>query len=328
MPGPRPNPRPVDDRVRAWDQALQAVRSYFRDHDLYEALTPVRLPEVAIEPYIEPLRAGGHLLATSPELPMKQLLCAGAPDIFQIAPVHRASEHGRLHSEGFHLIEWYRRDADERAVRADVERLVDAVFVAFDRAPVSAWSCHGFLPLLEATTSVRLTGTEDAATLAAIVPSAWRVDVPEGMPSHAHDLYAWSALLTAWSDAALDPWLAEQAGGVHIVDYPAPLAALAQIGPGRARTGSYAHRFESYVGGIELANGYHELRDAPEQRRRFEAVAALREGHGLEPLPMPERFLQALPKLPACAGAALGFERLLMVATGAQCLSDIALHVD
>lgn len=320
--------RSIRDRVRAWDQALHAVRSYFRGQDLCEALTPVRLPEVAIEPYIEPLRASGGLLATSPELPMKQLLCKGAPDIFQIAPVHRASEHGRLHSEGFHLIEWYRRDVDERAVRADVERLIDAVFVAFDRAPVSNWSCHGFLPLLEATTSVHLEGTEDAATLLEIVPSQWRVDVPEGMPSHAHDLYAWSALLTAWSDAALDPWLAEQPGGVHVVDYPPALAALAQIGPGRSGTGSYAHRFESYVGGIELANGYHELRDATEQRKRFDAVIGLRSGHGLEPLPMPERFLDALPSLPACAGAALGFERLLMLATGSETLAQIQLHAD
>lgn len=320
--------RSIRDRVRAWDQALHAVRSYFRGQNLCEALTPVRLHEVAIEPYIEPLHASGGLLATSPELPMKQLLCEGAPDIFQIAPVHRASEHGRLHSEGFHLIEWYRRDVDERAVRADVERLIDAVLVAFDRAPVSSWSCQGFLPLLEATTSVQLQGTEDAATLVEIVPPQWRVDVPEGMPSHAHDLYAWSALLTAWSDAALDPWLAQQPGGVHIIDYPPALAALAQIGSGRSKTGRYAHRFESYVGGIELANGYHELRDANEQRRRFDAVIGLREGHGLEPLPMPERFLNALPSLPTCAGAALGFERLLMLATGSETLAQIQLQSD
>ena len=288
----------------------------------------MRLSAVAIEPYIEPVLAGGGLLATSPELPMKRLLCEGAPDIFQIAPVHRRAEQGRLHSEGFHLIEWYRRGVDERAVRADVEQLIDAVFIDFGREPVSSWSCQGFLSLLEETTSLKLEGTEDAATLLEIVPSSWRVDVPEGMPSHAHDLYAWSALLTAWSDAALDPWLARQPGGVHIVDYPAPLAALAQIGAARAGTGSHGHRFESYVGGIELANGYHELRDPVEQRRRFEAVAGLREGHGLEPLPMPEHFLHALERLPECAGAALGFERLLMLATGSQSLAQIQLHSD
>lgn len=322
--------RPLSDRVQAWDQALQAVRAYFRGQGLCEVLTPVRLPEVAIEPYIEPVRAQGGLLATSPELPMKRLLCEGAADIFQVAPVFRAAERGRLHSEGFHLIEWYRRDSDERDVRADVERLIDAVFVALGRAPLEGWSSAAFLPLLESTTSIRLRGDENAAELEEAVPSQWRVQPPEGIPASARDLYAWSALLTSWSDAALDPWLEAQAGGVHIVDYPPALAALAQLGAARAGEGVAARRFESYVGGIELSNGYHELRDAAEQRRRFETVAALRRGHGAPPLPMPESFLSALdrPGLPACAGAALGFERLLMLASGAGALADISLGMD
>ena len=293
-------------------------------------LTPVRLSEVAIEPYIEPVRAEGGLLATSPELPMKQLLCCGAPDVFQVAPVFRAAEHGRVHSEGFHLIEWYRRDADERAVRADVERLVDAAFAACGRRPVGRWVEISFLSVLEQTTAVRLRGDENAAELVAALPSAWCVDPPEGMPARARDLYAWSALLTSWSDAALDAWLEAQPGGVHMVDYPPALAALAQVGAARLGEGEAAHRFESYVDGLELSNGYHELRDAAEQRRRFETVAALREGHAAEPLPMPESFLSALerPGLPACAGAALGFERLLMLACGAGSLADIGLGTD
>lgn len=321
----------LSDRVRAWDQALQAVRAYFRGQGLCEVLTPVRLPEVAIEPYIEPVRAAGGLLATSPELPMKQLLCDGAPDIFQVAPVFRAAEHGRVHSEGFHLIEWYRRDVDERAVRADVERLVDVVFEASGRGPIGAWVEVGFLPLLEQTAGIRLRGGENAEALAEAVPAAWCVDAPEGIPAIARDLYAWSALLTSWSDAALDPWLAAQPGGVHILDYPPALAALAQIGPARAHnSGVAAHRFESYVDGLELSNGYHELRDPTEQRRRFETVAALRRGHGAEPLPMPELFLSALetPGLPPCAGAALGFDRLLMLALGGGCLAEISLGMD
>lgn len=310
------------DRVRAWDQALQAVRAYFRGQGLCEVLTPVRLPEIAIEPYIEPVRASGGLLATSPELPMKQLLSGGAPDIFQVAPVFRAAEQGRLHSEGFHLIEWYRGGADEREVRGDVERLIDTVFVAMGRGPVERWSSVAFLPLLELTTSIQLRGDERADALTSAVPASWCVAPPANMPPIARDLFAWSALLTSWSDAALDPWLAEQPGGVHIVDYPAALAALAQLGSARVGAGTVAHRFESYVDGIELANGYHELRDATEQRSRFEAVAALRAGHGLESLPMPERFLASLERLPPCAGAALGFERLLMLALGSESLAD------
>jgi lysyl-tRNA synthetase class 2 len=315
------------DRVQAWDRALCAVRSFFRDSGAAEVLTPVRLPEVAIEPYIEPVQASGGLLATSPELPMKRLLCEGAGDIFQVAPVYRAAEQGRLHNEGFHLIEWYRRDVDERTVRSDVEGLVAAVFEALGGDAPTSWSVHGFLPLLSELTGITLRGDEDAEALLAAVPADWRVDVPDSMPARAHDLFAWSALLTSWSDASLDPWLAEQPGGVHIVDYPPALAALAQIGARRVGAGESAHRFESYVGGVELANGYHELRDATEQRRRFASVAALRRGHGQAELPMPEGFLRGLesPGLPPCAGAALGFERLVMQATGADGLSDILL---
>ncbi len=290
----------------------------------------MRLPAVAIEPYIEPVRAGSAVLATSPELPMKQLLCGGAPDVFQVAPVFRAGEQGRLHEEGFHLIEWYRRDVDERAVQADVERLVDAVLVTFGREPLPGWTTHGFTDLLAQTAGVTLRGDEDAQTLAGRVPAAWCVAPPPSMPAEAADLYAWSALLTSWSDAVLDPWLAEQPGGIHIVDYPAALAALAQLGPARAGPGIAAHRFESYVGGVELSNGYHELADAAEQRRRFARVAALRQGHGQPPLPVPEAFLRALedPGLPPCAGAALGFERLLMLAQGADALAAIRLGMD
>ena len=315
------------DRVRAWNRALHAVRAFFRDRGSHEVLTPVRLSEVAVEPYIEPVRAGGGLLATSPELPMKRLLCEGAPDIFQVAPVYRAAEQGRLHNEGFHLIEWYRRDVDERAVRADVEGLIAAVFDAFGRPALARWRVEGFLPLLERTASVKLRGDEDADALLRAVPTSWRVDVPEQMPAEARNLYAWSALLTSWSDAALDPWLAKQPGGVHIVDYPPALAALARLGARRVGQGEAAHRFESYVGGIELANGYHELRDAQEQRRRFEAVAGLRRGHGVEALPTPEGFLAVLedPGLPPCAGAALGFERLLMLATDSASIGDVLL---
>ncbi|MGH1340419.1 MAG: amino acid--tRNA ligase-related protein [Nannocystales bacterium] len=316
----------LSNRVQAWDQALQAVRAYFRGQGLREVLTPVRLPEVAIEPYIEPVRATGGLLATSPELPMKQLLSEGAGDIFQVAPVFRAAEQGRLHREGFHLIEWYRCGADEREVRADVERLIDVVFTTLGRAPVDGWSCVAFLPLLESTTSIRLRGDENADMLAAATPASWCVAPPDTMPAAARDLFAWSALLTSWSDTALDPWLAEQPGGVHVLDYPAPLAALAQLGPARLGGGVVAQRFESYIGGVELSNGYHELRDVAEQRARFERVIALRAGHGEPPLPMPERFLAALQGLPPCAGAALGFERLLMLATGSDRLRDISIE--
>jgi lysyl-tRNA synthetase class 2 len=145
----------------------------------------------------------------------------------------------------------------------------------------------------------------------------------------------WTALFSDWSDAHLDPWLRARAtqgrsnashhpngAAVHVTGFPAALSALAVI------RGGVARRFESYVHGIELANGYWELRDSAEQRERFARVNRLRAAHGAEPLPMPERFLAALSTLPPAAGVALGLERLIALAAGVADLANINLPVE
>lgn len=335
----------VATRVAWWDAAFAAVRDTLRGQGLAEVSTPVRLDAVAIEPWIEPVRAAGGVLATSPELPMKRLLCRGAPSIFQIAHCFRAAERGALHREEFHLVEWYRHGDDLAPVRADVERMLAAVSDAVrddddDLAPLS-WRTVSWLDLLQQTAGLQLRGDESAdqlaRTLAAVRP-AWTSPLPSQDDATDPDqgavsrLHAWTALLSAWSDDVLEPWLLRQGRvGLHVVDFPAPLCALAQTDTdddGRA----IAHRFESYVvvdgRVLELANGYRELRDAAAQARRFDTVAALREHHGLPPLPVPEAFLADLRGygLPACAGAAMGLDRLLLAATGRHDLADLDLH--
>jgi lysyl-tRNA synthetase class 2 len=135
-------------------------------------------------------------------------------------------------------------------------------------------------------------------------------------------LRLWTELFSLWSAVFLDPWLAARPErGVHLLGFPPPLAALAEVEAGRAL------RFESCVAGRELANGYRELRDPGEQRRRFERVNRLRAAQGLAPLPLDEAFLRALldPGLPACCGAALGLDRLIAVAAGCRSLTEIEL---
>ncbi|MFY0532025.1 amino acid--tRNA ligase-related protein [Nannocystis pusilla] len=117
-------------RVQIWDAALAAVRGYFRDQGLREVSTPVRVPAVAVEPFIDPIAAPPGLLATSPELAMKRLLVRGSGPIFQVAHVFRRAEIGERHSEEFHLVEWYRLGADLDPLLADVEALVARVFAA------------------------------------------------------------------------------------------------------------------------------------------------------------------------------------------------------
>lgn len=352
-PGPSRPPLAFAERVAVWDAALAAVRSVLRGGGLCEVVTPVRLVAVAIEPFIEPVAAPPGLLATSPELPMKRLLCRGAPSIFQIATCFRAGERGDLHREELHLVEWYRVHADAPAMRADVEQVVLAVFDAVARAlpepglpaPPRAWSTVGMLELVEATLGVALRGDEDATALATALrpvsaalghPLATLPDARLATSPAARTLAAWTGFFSAWCDTALDPWLrAHGAGGVHLVEFPLALAALSAHGPserpfvGAGPPRRVAHRFESHVHGRELANGYRELRDADEQRRRFDDVNALRVALALPPLPIDPGFIEDLraPGLPPCAGVALGLDRLVLLATGRRRLADVAIEL-
>jgi elongation factor P--(R)-beta-lysine ligase len=344
-PRARP-PLSLRQRVAVWDAALDATRQVLRGAGLCEVLTPVRLRAVAVEPFIEPVAAPPGLLATSPELPMKRLLCRGAPSIFQIATCFRAGEIGDHHREELHLCEWYRVGEDAPALRADVEHLVYVVFDAVAEAlryepglpapPAPGdWAEVGMLDVVEQTLGLRLRGDEDADALAAALepvraglgdPLATVRDERLASSPRAHALAAWTAFFSAWCDAGLDPWLREHAKqGVHLCDFPRALAALSEPDPERP----VAHRFESHLFGRELANGYRELRDADEQRRRFDDVNALRASLDLPALPIDPDFLQDLraPGLPPCAGVALGLDRLVLLATGCRGLADVAIEL-
>lgn len=316
----------VGERVERWDAALAAVRAFLRGDGLREVSTPTRVQAVALEPYIEPIRAPPGLLATSPELAMKRLLCRGAGSIFQISHVFRQAEIGARHSEEFHLVEWYRVGEGLEAVQADVEVIVAEAFALAGREGPRVWERRGFFDLVRETCGLSLGGDEDEAELRVACDG---VGLDLGAPSTAVDrevrrLAAWTAFISAWSDRDLDPLLSSDLGrAVHVVEFPPVLAALAEVHGGRAG------RFESYVGGVELANGYRELRDADEQRRRFDLVAGLRASLGLPVLPLDLAFLADLRDLglPACSGVALGLDRLLMVAAGADTLASLALSL-
>lgn len=324
-----------DRRVVVWDTAMAAVRDVLRRAGLREVSTPCRAPAPAVEPYIEPIPAGAQWLMTSPELGMKRLLCRGSGAIFQLAHVFRGGEIGANHREEFHLLEWYRLGDDMTRLASDVEAIVAAVCTALgaDAIVPRRWRRVGFFDVFAETTGVQLRGDEDAGALELAVSAdvalhelVFRRHAPG--PMAAEDLEVrtfatWLAVYSAWS-MVLDEWLAGQ-GGVHLVDFPGPLAALAE----RAEVGgrSVARRMESYVGAVELANGYCELREAVEQRRRFQRVNDLRVACGQAALPLDDAFLADLAELglPECVGIALGLDRLIMLACDAATLADIDL---
>ena len=326
-------------RVAVWDAAFAVVRAHLRGAGLREVSTPVRVAAPAAEPYIDPIAAPPGWLSTSPELAMKRLLCRGSGSIFQLSHVFRRAERGDRHSEEFHLLEWYRLGNALTAVEGDVEAIVAAVYAAVaevlgaDAPAPRRWLHASFFEVFAATTGVQLRGDEDELQLRAVVTPQLRAQVWDGRPGPlassdpgVRALAAWTALFSAWSDQHLDPWLLGQVEiGVHLGDFPAALAALSACDTRAGR--AIAHRVECHVAGVELANGYLELRDAEEQRRRFAAVHALRGALMEPPLPTDEAFLAELhaPGLPACAGMALGLDRLIMLACGRSRLEDVAL---
>jgi len=307
----RPTASPTAIRVRA--ESLARLRRFFAERDVLEVETPMLSQAAVSDVQLASVPAalaglGTRWLQTSPEYPMKRLLAAGFPDIYQVARVFRDGERGRWHHPEFTLLEWYRHGFDHHALMDELDALLrvlaaghrelgpaqkvsyrDAVLAALDFDPLAA----------EVTTIV-----------AALAKRG--IDVPGGLDRD-------GALDLAMS-VVVGPALGRGAP-CFVHGYPASQAALARIDADDPRI---ATRFELYLDGHELANGFWELADAVEQRARFEGDLAERRARGLPTAPLDERLLAALASgLPDCAGVAVGFDRLLACLTGADSLDAV-----
>jgi len=305
------------DALRLRAAMLQAVRDYFARTGALEVETPALVRAAVTDVHLESLRvvddaaagATAGFLQTSPEYAMKRLLCAGAPDIYQVCRVYRAGERGGRHNPEFTMIEWYRLDFDHHALMRDVEALVRSVLAPYLDCGPSAFVTYG-----EAFD--RALGVDPLhAPVPDLVAALERVGV--ALPESMRDSRERDDVL----DLALGTVVAESFARDRLTfmfDFPASQAALAQA------HGEVAARFEAFWGALELANGFHELGDATEQRSRFAADTARRQQRGQPARTTDERLLGALAHgLPACAGVALGFDRLAMVAAGAQHIDHV-----
>jgi lysyl-tRNA synthetase class 2 len=291
-------------RLRQRSDIIGAVRRFFEDRDFLEVQTPVRLPVLAPEAWIEPVRSGAHFLQTSPELCMKRLLAAGHPALFQICPCFRQGERGRLHLPEFLMLEWYRREQDYLALMNDCEELL--------------WEVADRCKLAELRNS--------AGRTVSLEPPWDRLTVAEAFAR-----FGGISPEEALAEGRFEEVLVERVepnlglkGPCFLYDYPAELASLARLKPGDP---TLAERFELYLSGIELANGFSELTDAAEQRRRFEMERQTIARAGRDAGPMPEGFLRELAGLPAAAGIALGLDRLVMLLTGGASLDEVVTFV-
>jgi lysyl-tRNA synthetase class 2 len=286
-------------RLRA--QMVRSIRDFFVAKDYLEVETPQLISAPAPEMHIEVMSADGRYLHPSPELCMKRLLAAGLPRIFQISKCFRKGERGDLHLPEFTLLEWYRTGIDYQALMEECEALICFLSERLGRGET--------LPYRGRDIDLR--------------PPWERLSV-----SAAFDRYASLAPEQALSQGCFDQVLVEEiephlgmTRPTFLYDYPAPLAALARLKPGDK---TVAERFEIYLAGVELANGFSELNDPREQRARFEAARQYLGGTaGKEAYPLPERFLQSLEDMPEAAGIALGVDRLAMVFCGASRIDEV-----
>jgi elongation factor P--(R)-beta-lysine ligase len=311
-------PRPRVDRVHARAKALAKLREVFAARGFLEVETPLLVPSPGLEIHLDAVRAGAGYLITSPEYQMKRLLAAGFERIYQVCKCFRANEEGTQHSSEFTMIEWYRAFEGIDAIVEDTEQLVHAV--CGDQARVGArhidvkppWRRMAVRDAMREHAGVHVDGAEPAGDLVAEVRRAG-IDVADDT--------AWDDAFFAAFLARVEPAIAALDHALVLEDWPAPLAALARRKDGDPKT---ALRFEAYVGGIELANAFDELTDPIEQRARFLDEQRIRAERGKPVYPLDEKLLAALAEgLPPSAGIALGFDRLVMLATGAEHIRQV-----
>ncbi|KLD70215.1 EF-P lysine aminoacylase EpmA [Xanthomonas pisi] len=297
-------------------QLNAAIRGFFAERDVLEVETPMLSQAGNTEPNIDSFstRFSGHVdagaplrwLRTSPEYPLKRLLAAGLGDCYELGRVFRNGEAGGRHNPEFSMLEWYRVGWNDRTLAQETVALVQRALALVQRqATVQVLSYRelfvqrlGIDPLLDPVDTLRA-ALHDVA-----------ID-PQGLTRD-----DWLDLLMTHR---IQPGFASDTLTV-VHDWPASQCALARI---RHDDPPVAERFELYLGAYEVANGYHELNDAQEQRARFIRDNSVRAARGLPQLPLDEQLLAVLPQLPDCAGVAVGVDRLLMALRGTAQIADV-----
>ncbi len=307
----RPGAGPKALRMRA--DLYARIRQFFAQREVMEVDVPLMGASAVSDPHIDSIsvnvresdKTSAYFLQTSPEYFMKRLLAADSGAIYSLAKAFRNGEVGSRHNPEFTMLEWYRPGFDDHALMDEVEALLCGLLSLESTQRISYGeifqSCLGLDP--------HRASLDELKTLAKQhVDVHWQDD----------DRDVWLDLLMTH---CVEPQLGQ--GLVFIYDYPESQAALAKVQKNEAGI-AVARRFEAYVGGLELANGYWELTDALEQGRRFQQDIAQRRTLGLPLYPLDEQLLQALASgMPECAGVALGVDRLLMLMGAGETISDV-----
>ena len=306
-------------QVRA--RLLKDIRHYFEVHSVMEVETPMLSSAATVDVFIESFQVsyepsgGGErkpcYLHTSPEFAMKRLLAAGSGDIYSLAKVFRNGEAGGRHNPEFTLLEYYRLGMDQQSLMNDITALLSSVSSFREMKRVS----YG----------------EVFQEYADINPhSATQQELMQLVQTHVDPLLCGldrndclDLLFTALIEPNLGKDDNDALNGVYVYDYPASMSALSKVTVDNSGN-TVAGRFELFIKGVEVANGYHELTDAQEQRARFEQEQDKRRDKGFCVYPYDQNLVQALDNgMPDCAGVAIGIDRLLMLMLGKSKIADV-----
>jgi elongation factor P--(R)-beta-lysine ligase len=292
---------------------LKQIREFFALKNVLEVETPLLCKTTITAPYLHSFTTKYKIqnkfetlyLQTSPEFAMKKLLANFRCDIYQICKAFRDEEFGRMHNFEFTILEWYRINFDHHQLMAEMNELIKLILNTNDAEKFSYEEL--FLKYLNINPHL--------ASAAELKNCAHQNNLPEITGIDENDKDLWLQLLLS---NFIEPHLGQNNIPTFIYDYPASQAALAKL-----RTPKVAERFELYFKGIELANGFHELTDANEQRQRFIEDNIKRKQLNLPEVPLDEELLKVLPKIPNCSGVALGIDRLLMFLIKANTIQNL-----
>ena len=328
MPIPRKSSSlpPLPKALRLRGEFLQTVRDWFREQGFVEAETPLLVASGAVEPALDPFTVRGRnfsgQLPTSPEFQLKRLLSEYDADFFEIARAFRDDPASATHQPEFTMLEWYRSGRDYDALMEDCDGLLRTL---------ADWMAARFPENRSLPDLFRL----EYATVEAVFRRHAGLELAEFLPpAPAEKLIAearrrghLSDHPASWDDAYFSIFLSEiegklgRSGPLLLQDYPASQAALARLKPADSR---WAERVELYLNGLELGNGFSELTDPAEQRRRVAHANAERAARGESPHPEPVNLYAALDRgLPPCAGMAIGLDRLYLLITGGTDLGKV-----
>jgi lysyl-tRNA synthetase class 2 len=308
--------------ARARQQLYASLRAWFAAAGFLEVETPTLVGTPGMEPHIDPFEVPfvpqtdigqrrSLYLHTSPEYAMKRLLADGSPPLFQICKTFRNGEVSQTHNPEFTMLEFYRPNADYAAIMRDTEQVLASVPLGgpFTKTPYE-----------------RLTVREALIRHAEIDLDAYPTAAQLKAAADARGIYTGTS--TEFDDVFFHIFLerVERQLGfgrpTFLIEYPASMASLSKLKPSDPRV---AERVELYANGLELANGFTELTDAVEQRRRLIDEQALRKKSGRPVFSLDEAFLEALPRMPPCAGIAVGLDRVLMQMVSATQISEVLL---